>query len=74
MNQDVYRLSYALLSYLITCPSKYSVGKVMGIGVALVHESVSPSRFRNLSSPHRKAGIVVGIIQAPRQIFRQTHH
>ena len=32
----------------------------MGICVALVHESVSPSRFRNLNSPHRKAGIVVG--------------
>ena len=32
----------------------------MGIGVALVHERVSPSRFRNLNSPHRKADIVVG--------------
>ena len=54
------------LFYLITCPSKYSVGIVIGIvmgihaGVALVHESVSPSRFRNLNSSHRKAGIVVG--------------
>ena len=49
-----------LLFYLITCPSKYSVGIVMGICVALVNEGVSPSRFRNLNSPHRKAGIVVG--------------
>ena len=49
-----------LFFYLITCPSKYSVGIVMGIGVALVHERVSPSRFRNLNSPHRKGDIVVG--------------
>ena len=49
-----------LFFYFITCPSKYSVGIVMGICVALVHERVSPSRFRNLHSPHRKSDIVVG--------------
>ena len=43
-----------LLSYLITCPSKYSVGIFMSICVALVHESVSPSRFCNLNSSHSK--------------------
>ena len=30
------------------------------IWVTLVHESFLPSRYRNLKSPHRKAGIVVG--------------
>ena len=49
-----------LFFYLITCPSKYSVGIVMGIGVAVVHERVSPSRFCNLNSPHRKADIAEG--------------